>query len=291
MEMGWLNRWRARHQTRWLAGEIDDTTFARRQMQAVWKTFGLIFGVLIVICTIGLASEGKSLTQALTVAGVIALMGLVVTLWMLVLVKYGVRIAVLQRNRERVEADPAAPLVHPPVKPQAPGRFYGVYRRSDRYTYSLMVRTAFIGALTFGLYSWKGLTPMVALFASFVAGLALWCVYLLLDRRPFLDISAEGIWCRSWGEQRLSYGDFKAVYPRQNRWDRGITLVPRDRELLRRRLSWFGRAALRGGGGGWGGPAHVGTLTLWTNRVDLPQTELLRAVQAEIVARRSGKSD
>ncbi len=289
--MGWLKRWRERHLTRWRAGEIDDATFARKQVQAIWKAFGLIFGVTIAVSMIGLASEGKSLTQVLTAAGLIALVGVVVALRAGRIAAYEVRIAVLQRNRQRVEANPAAPLVHSHVKPPAEGRFYGVYRRSNRYTYSLMVRTAIIGGLTLGLYLWIGFTPIVALAAGGVAVLALWCIYLRLDRRPFLDISAEGIWCRAWGKQRLGYGDFKAVYPRQSRWDRGITLVPRDRELLRRRLSWLGRASLRQGGGGWGGPAHVGTLTLWANRLDLPQAELLRAVQAEIVARRSGESD
>jgi hypothetical protein len=42
--MGWLKRWRERHLTRWRAGEIDDATFARKQVQAIWKGFGLIFG-------------------------------------------------------------------------------------------------------------------------------------------------------------------------------------------------------------------------------------------------------
>jgi len=284
MAMGWLKRWRERHLARWRAGEIDDATFERNQVQAVWKAFGLIFAVIILVSVLGLASEGKSLTHLLRAAGLIALLGVIVAFRVGRMAAYGVRTALLQRDRERVEADPAAPLVQPAQMPLVAERFYGVHRRSIRYTHSLMVRTGGIGVITLALGTWIGVTPLVTFLGIVAAGLALWCVYLRLDRRPFLEISAEGLWCRAWGKQRLGFEDFKAVYPRQNRWDRGISLVPRDRERLRRRLSWLGRLQLRSGGGQMA--VHGGTLTLWANRVDLPQADLLRTIQAAIIAPR-----
>ena len=74
----------------------------------------------------------------------------------------------------------------------------------------------------------------------------------------------------------------EGVYPRQNGANIGITLVPRHPAELRRKLSWLGRLALRSGDFG-GVSAHQGTLTLWTNRLDLPQKPFLLAVQNEIV--------
>lgn len=284
--MGWLKRWRERYTVRWRSGEIDDATYLHLQKRAVWNAFVPVFGVLIVVCVIGLASEGKPLTELLAIAGFLALIGVTFAWRLSGLAAFAVRNEMLQRYRERVEADPAAPLVEPAARPQVPGRFYGVHRRSNRYTHGLMVRTAFLGAIVFGLWRWSGVTPALVVFAGLWVYLALWCIFLRLDRRPFLELSAEGIWCRAWGTKRLSFADFKAVYPRQNRWDQGLSLVPRDREQLRVKLSWLGRLHLRSGAGG-GVAAHVGTLTLWANRVDLPQAELLRAIQGEIVARRS----
>ena len=62
----------------------------------------------------------------------------------------------------------------------------------------------------------------------------------------------------------------------------GVVLVPKNAAELRSRLSWVGRLAQRSGDFG-SVSAHVNTLTIWTNRLDLPQRDLVAALQAAIV--------
>lgn len=100
-----------------------------------------------------------------------------------------------------------------------------------------------------------------------------------LDRRPYLVVSAEGIWCRAWGNQQHGFNEFKAVYPRQNGLQRGVAFVPRSPAEFRHRLSWLARYSFRTGDGF---SAHVGALTLWTTRVGLNRDGLLKALQVEI---------
>jgi hypothetical protein len=146
--------------------------------------------------------------------------------------------------------------------------------------------TGVIFVLTYGMSLYNGVTPLIYLFGAVGVFSTFWGIYLRLDRRPFLDISADGIWCRSWGEQRLRFAEFKAVYPRRYQLNVGVVLVPQKLDELRAKLSWIGRMSLLGGTA----VAHTGTLTLWTSRVDLPQLELLRAVQDEIVRASRGAS-
>ena len=81
--------------------------------------------------------------------------------------------------------------------------------------------------------------------------------------------------------KRWCFDQFKAVYPRQNRFQMGVVLVPRSTAELAPALSWLGRYSLRSGDGI---PAHAGTLTLWTTRIGVDRDAFMRGLQSKIVA-------
>jgi hypothetical protein len=111
--------------------------------------------------------------------------------------------------------------------------------------------------------------------------LTAWGAFMRLDRRRYLVISAEGVWCRAWGKELHRFSEFKAVYPRQNRLQRGVAFVPQSPTEFRRSLSWAARYSMRTGDGI---PAHEGTVTLRATRVGLNRDDLLRALSAEILS-------
>jgi len=240
---------------------------------------GGIFAATALVSVVGLLSEGKTVGHVLTVAGFILLLGLIVALRVGVLAKTGARNLVLARQRAAVERNPGAPLTR-----ERPGdnavAVYGQYPRTVRYAVSYLKLVGCVDAIVLGLGYTYGFSGKVVLLGVAAVLVTLGGVYLLLDRRTYVDISAEGVWCRAWGRRRLAYTDFKAVYPRQNRRLAGVCLVPADLPTLKRKLSWFGRLGLRGGGV----PAHIGTLTLWSTQIGLSRDALLRSLQAEIVA-------
>lgn len=266
----------------WERGEIDDATYEKRAVRFAWKVFAILFAVLAVgISAIALA-KGTPLANVAAVVGFLTIMGFAIAFRMGRLARFGVRNDIIARRRKEVEANPALPLVISPAQPAELQRFFGAHRRSKRYGFWVIKMTALIAAIDAGLWWMDAAEFYVGMFATVAVGMFFWALYQFIDRRPFLDISAAGIWCRRWGTERIGFEDWKAVYPRRNGGNFGITLVPRQPEQLRRQLSLFGRLALRSGDFG-GVAAHQGTLTIWINRLDLPQNELLRAVQAEIV--------
>jgi hypothetical protein len=130
-----------------------------------------------------------------------------------------------------------------------------------------------VGALAF-------VNPACLYLVPLFAALVLWGLFLLFDRRPYVDISADGIFCRSWGRLHYRFDLFKAVYPRQGRGQRGVVLVPRAPAELAPTLSWLGRYNLRSGENV---PAHAGTLTIWTTRIGVDRDTFMRALQSRIV--------
>jgi hypothetical protein len=266
----------------WQRGEIDNATFEKRQVRRAWKAAALLFGVMAVGGAVVTLVKGAPLTQTLLLVGVLVVFGFAAAVRMGRWARFGARNEIIKRQRQRVEANPALPLGMAPATPVELQRFFGPHRRSLRYANWVLTMTALIAAINSGLWWGYGLSFYVILFGCTALGMLFWSVYLRFDRRPYLDISAAGIWCRRWGSQRLQFDEFKAVYPRRNQANIGITLVPRRPDELRRKLSLMGRLALRSGDFG-GVAAHQGTLTIWTNRLDLPQKPFLLAVQSEIV--------
>jgi hypothetical protein len=167
--------------------------------------------------------------------------------------------------------------------PEAARRFFGVHRRSKRWAYRVMARSAAVVALMGILGSRQDYCDLRVAFIG-AAGVLLFCwgVYQRLDNRPYLDISPEGIWCRRWGPERIGFDALKAVYLRKSGLNLGVALVPRAPEALKAELSLRGRLSLRSGDFGVT-TAHAGTLTIWANRLDLPAADLLAALQSLVV--------
>lgn len=156
-------------------------------------------------------------------------------------------------------------------------RYYGSYPRSLRFANKVLGLGI---AILVVLVALRRLDTNRDWLLPFFAFIPAWGVFMRVDRRAYLVVSAEGIWCRAWGNPRHSFSEFKAVYPRQNRLQRGVAFVPRSPAEFRRSLSWLARWSLRTGDGF---SAHVGTVTLWTTRVGLNRDSLLSALQAEIL--------
>jgi len=294
---GWISSLRDRNAERWRAGEIDDKTFERDQAAWARKIMFGVFGVLLVVCAVGLSIDRLNRGLEIDIAslglvlGFIAFIGLVTAYRVGQFAHASARNMVLKRNRDRVVANPAQDLTGAgPLRPSDRAgpkatRFYGAYKRSKTYGYFVLTLGAIASTISTMMGLYFGIGGQLVMVGSASLGVVLWGIFLLLDRRDYLKISSEGIWCRGWGTQQHAFAEFKAVYPRRNATMQGIVFVPRNLEQFRRRLPWYGRIALRGGGGV---QAHVGTMTLWTTRVGVAQAPLLRALQAEIVSAGSG---
>jgi hypothetical protein len=161
--------------------------------------------------------------------------------------------------------------------PRANENCSGSYPRSIRFANKVLARGA---ALLIMVVALRGLSTNVDWLLPFFVLLLAWGAFVRFDRRVYLVITAEGIWCRTWGKERHSFSEFKAVYPRQNRLQTGVAFVPWSPAEFRRGLSWRARYSMRTGDGI---PAHVGTLTLWATPFGLNRDRLLVALQAEIL--------
>lgn len=280
--LGWIHRQREGHAPRWRAGELSDAEFERAQVWRVWKVFGVLLGPIALVSVAGLLSEGKELSHALGAGGLILLMGAAVAFRMAQLNKASVRDMVLAKQRAFVEQNPGVPMTCGPAVHSAVA-LYGQYPRTVKYALNYLKLVALLNALVAWLGYNYGVTGglLILGFCGVIATLA--GLYMLADRRVYVDISAEGVWCRAWGPTRLAYTDFKAVYPRQKQRLIGVALVPQDLAALKRKLSWFGRLALRNSGSSMVGTAHVGTLSIWSVQLGLSQAALLSGLQAEIV--------
>ena len=265
----------------WQRGEIDDATFVRQAGVLAWQWTGLLFVPLWLLVLGALVVKGSELPLVLAVAGGSATFGLA----------FGYRMAKLGRNEARLrvnkrqwETGAVVPDEPKPIHATVPDirRFFGPRRRSWRYGCVVLVGVLVIAAVLAALVSWhQGFTARTTMLAI-VDGI-LFCLgaVWLLDRRAYFDLSADGVWCRRWGSERIAFAEFKAVYPRRSGILVGVVLVPRNPDELRRRLSWLGRQALRSGDFG-GVTTHADTLTIWTTRLDLPHREFLLALRAAI---------
>ncbi|MGC4095077.1 MAG: hypothetical protein QM756_45595 [Polyangiaceae bacterium] len=251
-----------------------------------WSLAFALFGAGALVGVAGFAMAGKSVGHLVVLAIVFGFFGLIFGARMARWARWGAREHIQRRHRLAIEANPARPLAAGASNPVAARSFFGAHRRSKPWAHAVMG----LGALVVGLMGVlsmlsggrDGRAVIVGVGGAF---LLLWGVYQRLDWRPYLDISAEGIWCRRWGKNRIGFNEFEAVYPRRSGLNHGVVLVARSPDTLGAKLSWFGRLSLRSGDFG-GTSAHVGTLTIWTNRLELPSDELLPALQSLIVAPR-----
>ncbi|MES1185993.1 MAG: hypothetical protein ABUL60_19420 [Myxococcales bacterium] len=273
---------RDRDTAAWQRGEMDDATFERRQVRWAWKVAAFLFGALAIGGSAVALAKDAPWTQVVLLVGILVVFGFAAAVRMGRWARFGARKQIIARRRQQVEANPAMPLATAPATPVDLKRFFGAHRRSVRYANWVLKMTALIAAIDAALWWGYGPGAYQIVFACTAVIFFGWSLFVRFDRRPYLDISAAGIWCRRWGAERLAFAELKAVYPRQSGANIGITLVPRRPDQLRPKLSWLGRLALRSGDFG-GVAAHQGTLTIWTNRLDLPQKAFLLAVQSEVV--------
>lgn len=287
-----FRKFRDHHVALWQAGKLSDREFEAAQVRRTRGLAGVAFLVLLVLVdalvVVGNLSDHTPVRveQLLLVSGVLLLFGVAFALRLGRLAKVGARNQVLSRNRARIEANPAEglPLA---VRESAtlPARYFGKYQRSIRYACKVLGLSSAGFALTAGTAYWyetngDELNPVLAMLAASFFGLVLYGLYMIADRRTYLELSGEGVWCRAWGNERFPFSHFKAVYGRQRSLQRGVVFVPRNPDAFRRRLSFWTRLYFRSGGGI---QAHARTVTLWTTQVDLPRDALLREVQAAVV--------
>ncbi len=276
----------------WQAGKIDDREFEAAQVRRTRILVGLSFLVLLVVIDvlviIGNLSDHTPvrLEQLLGVSCVLLLFGVALAFRIGRLAKADARNRVLARNRARVEANPAQGLTEAArAGAVLPARYFGSHKRSIRHACKVLGLSGAGMAVTGCMAYWYdangyAFNPIVAILGAAFVGTSLYGLYMIGDRRVYLELSAEGIWCRAWSNERFPLAQFKAVYGRQRRIQRGVVFVPRNPEDFRKKLSFWTRLYFRSGGGV---RAHAGTVTLWTTQVDLPRDALLREVQAAVV--------
>lgn len=265
---------------RWHSGKLDDRQFDRAYRLRAQLLVPPIFLSLFVLAAVGDWLERDiSTAEHLSRIGNFALLFGVFWLTIGAIIdrnaRFGTRDMLLRRVRDAAERQPpiaARAQVHGDDELE-----FRNYTRTTRYWNLVLVRvvaaTALVALLTL-------LNPRAQLFLVILAPVVLWALIARFDRRPYLNVSPEGIWCRAWGKHLLAFNDFKAAYPRQNRMgDQGVVLVPYNAATLAPKLSWEGRLALRSGESV---PAHAGTLTIWTSKVGLDRDALLRGLLAEI---------
>lgn len=190
--------------------------------------------------------------------------------------RFGVRDMLLRRGRDAAEREQQRVVIQA-QDAGASGLVLGSYRRTTRYWNRMLLLIAAYNAFVALLTT---VIPRAQLFLLISVPGLLWALVARFDRRPYLELTTEGIWCRAWGKQRLPFQDFKAAYARKNSLgEQGVVLIPRDPAALTPKLSLNGRLALRSGENV---PAHAGTLTIWTSKVGLDRDSLLRSLQAEL---------
>jgi hypothetical protein len=266
---------------RWRSGELEDRAFERAyrlRAQSIIQPLMLALVVTIAAADwlgrdVPFAEHVERLPVWLVVYAVLALL---VGVRVDGFARFGSRNEILTRNRAAAEKNPRLDLqsgkpIHSAVLVQTS------YPIAAAYARWLMTVSAsggvLVGALAF-------VNPACLYLVPLFAALVLWGLFLRFDRRPYVDISADGIFCRSWGRLHYRFDLFKAVYPRQGRGQRGVVLVPRAPAELAPTLSWLGRYNLRSGENV---PAHAGTLTIWTTRIGVDRDTFMRALQSRIV--------
>jgi hypothetical protein len=279
---------------RWRVGELDDRAFERAYR---WRAQSIVQPLMLVV--MGAPAIGDWLSRDLSFSEHVGRLGMWLVLYVVFALavgarvysfaKFGSRDLVLRRNREHAERNPKHGMpaststsmsMSMSTKGAAMGGAtlaHGRYPISPRFAARILLLALGVDVVSGGLAVY---TQRLS-FALILAGIiTLWGLFLLLDRRIYLDVSPEGVWCRAWGTQRYRFDQFKTVYPRERLLNSGLVLVPRAPAELAPTLSWWGRYLMRSGEGI---PAHAGTLTVWTNRVGLDRDAFLRAVQSEIV--------
>jgi hypothetical protein len=93
-----------RHIDAWQRGDIDDATFVRRQTGLAWQMAAWIFGTVVVIGVIGLASEGAPVEHLLGVAGLLAFIGVVFGFRLGRWARFGARDRIARKRRADIEA-------------------------------------------------------------------------------------------------------------------------------------------------------------------------------------------
>jgi len=266
-------------------GELDGAGFERAQRAWARNLVFLLFGLLTPVAAgmdwwTSTRPRGEQLERTLYLVGILAVMGVVIALRVSQFARFGARNLLIRRTREVAERSPALDLTSgpgagtKPIASLADGTHLLSTAHANRVLMLAMVASLALGGVMMARPALLWIAPILAL----VVGRAL---FMRFDRRPFLEISPEGIWCRGWGSQCHPWGTFKAIYPRQNRLQRGVSFVPHSVPDFRRTLSWMARYSLRSGDGI---PAHVGSLTLWATQVGLNRDTLMRELQARIVS-------
>jgi hypothetical protein len=266
---------------RWRSGVLEDTAFERAyRLRAQAIVQPLMFALIAAV------AAADWLERDLAFAEHVARLPMWLIVWAMVafvvglqvdrFARFGSRNEILVRNRAAAEKNPR--LDHQTGKPS--GSFVLVqasYPIAASYASWVMTISVSGGVLVGALAI---LNPDCLLFLPFFGALTLWGLFLRLDRRPYVAISADDIFCRSWGPLHYRFDLFKAVYPREGRHQSGVVLVPRAPAELARTLSWLGRYNLRSGENV---PAHAGTLTIWTTKIGVDRDAFLRGLQSRIV--------
>jgi hypothetical protein len=266
---------------RWRAGELQDAAFERAyRLRAQSIVQPLLLALVLAVAAADWRGRDVSFSEHvarlpvwLILYGTFALaFGIRIDQF----ARFGARNEILVRNRAAAEQNPrldpqSGKASRPAVLVQA------TYPTAPSHANRLMVLSCSGGVLTAAL---SFLNPACLYVVPVFAALALWGLFLRFDRRPYVDISADGISCRSWGPLHYRFDLFKAVYPRQGRGQLGVVLVPRAPAQLAPTLSWLGRYNLRSGENV---PAHANTLTLWTSRIGVDRDTFLRGLQARIL--------
>jgi hypothetical protein len=264
----------------WRGGELDDRQFGHAYRFRAQVFIPLIFFVPFAIAVAADWSERDiPLAAHLERLGGVAIVFSVSWLAVAAIIdrnaRFGVRDMLLRRNRDAAEREQQFL-----PRDQAHGTTqldFGSYTRTGRYWNRELLRVAASNALIALMCQFN---PRVQWLLLITIPALLWALIARFDRRPYLEFSSEGIWCRAWGKQRFAYREFKAAYARRNRvGEQGLVLVPNSAEALAPQLSWLGRRALRSGERV---PAHAGTLTIWTSKVGLDRDATLSALRAEI---------
>jgi len=290
--LGWherlYNRVHAARIDRWRRGELDADGFIRAQKAWARNFVFILFGVITGIGIVGDwlthdRSREEQLTHALTLGGLLTLFGLVFAYRLSRFAGFGAYDFLVRRQREAAERHPEKDLTSAPpggVTPALTSGF-GSYQRATAFGNRVVLLALFANGALGGVMVMR---PHLMWMAPIMAFVLVGAIYKRLDRRPFLDVSAEGIWCRAWGPRRQPFSAFKAVYPGETRLKSGVIFVPRSVAALKRTLPWTARYALRAGDGV---PANAGTLAIWTTEVALDRDTFMREMQARIVAARS----
>ena len=265
---------------RWRAGKLDDRQFGRAYRLRSQR-LGLSMPGLFALAALGdwLDHPELSVVEHLPRVGDFALLFGVMWLGVAALLEGVARFVVANTLLDRDRGDALRQQREAPVIEAAsssPHLEFGSYTRTTWFWNQVLLRAGAVVALSAVLSLWS---PRAQFFLVLAVFLLLLSLLARFDRRPYLDISPEGIWCRAWGKQRLPFHDFEAAYTREDGIGGGVVLIPHTPAELALKLSWGGRLALRNGERV---PAHRGTLTIWTSRVGLDCDSILQGIRAEL---------